>query len=150
LGTQQKGQQTDQVAETLESEEIITPQTLGSLVDQKAEAKAKPIRQKMSAYETSNKKLLKQVEVLTKEVKELKASKGSRGAGCDAASTTQSNHFTSPSSPPKATLRKENHQVMVLRMQEANLLRATEGEGEDEADPAVDRGKARRSLRLLW
>lgn len=98
LGTQQKGQQTDQVAETLESEETITPQTLGSLVDQKAEAKARPIRQKMSAYETSNKKLLKQVEVLTKEVKELKTSKGSRGAGGGAASTTQSNHSTNPSS----------------------------------------------------
>jgi hypothetical protein len=40
--------------------------------------------------------------------------------------------------PPKATLRKENHQVMVLGMREANLLRATEGEGEDEADPAVN------------
>jgi hypothetical protein len=107
IGSQNKSQHYDNVAEINESEETATPATLASLTYQKIEGKTKPIRQDVASVKSDNLKLSNKIARLEKELQKLKTpSKESRGAGSGAASQKKSTQqskepSTSPSSTPR-------------------------------------------------
>lgn len=85
--------QSNEVAESLERESTLDAATINSLMDQKFEAKSKPLRQEVSSVKSDNAKLKKELDKLKKENANLKKSKnnasGAQGEG-GAASTKES------------------------------------------------------------